>query len=62
MQDMSSNYFPSWSEIQPFILTDMLADTQGQVGSPSDVVLQQQAFTHLLFFYTDVMKLDLSVQ
>ncbi len=59
---MSGNYFPSRPEIRLFILTDMLADTQGQVGSPSDIVLQQQAFTHLLFFYLDVMKLDLNVQ
>ena len=61
-QDMSGIHFLSRPEILCSMLTDVLADTQGQVGLPSDVVLQRQAFTHLFFFFLDVMKLDLNAQ
>lgn len=44
------------------ILTDMSADTQGQVGLPFDVVLPQQAFTHILFIYLDAMRLGRNAQ
>ena len=62
-QDMSGNYFPSRTKILLlFMLTDNPLDTQGEVGRPSKVVLQEQAFTHLLSFYLDVTKLDLNAQ
>ena len=60
---MSGIYFPSRTKILLlFMLTDNLLDTQGEVGRPSKVVLQEQAFTHLLSFFLDVTKLDLNAQ
>lgn len=58
-QDMSGNYVLGRPELlYASSLTDMPADTQGQVGLPSDVfILQYQPpFTHLLFYFLDVMK------
>lgn len=59
---MPGNCSPSMLEILLLILTDMFAGTQGQVRLPSDVILQQQAFTHFPFLFLDVMKLDLNAQ
>ena len=62
VQDVSGNRFPSRLDTLFLKLTDMLADTQGQVSTPSDVVLQQQAYTHRHFFFLDVMKLGPNAQ
>lgn len=51
VQDMSGNYFSSRPKILHSILTDMPADTKGQVGLPADVILQWPAFTHLSFSF-----------
>ena len=59
---MSGNALSSRRERPLLIPTDMPADSQGQVGLPPNIVLYQRAFTHLLYFFLDVMKLDPSAQ
>lgn len=59
---MSGNCFPSRPKILLIVLIKTILDTQGQVGSPSGALLHQRAFTHLMFFFLDVTKLDLNAQ
>lgn len=39
---MSGNYFSSRTKISLFMLTDNPIDTQGEVGRPSEVVMQSE--------------------
>lgn len=59
---MPGKYLPERTKIVMFMLTDNAPDAQGEVGCPSEAVLQEREFTHFLSYFLDVTKLDLSAQ